>query len=362
MSVNQSHLGVVPVIVARGGTGVVTLTSGDVVVGQGASAFVTSSALTTVAVAGGTSATTLNVATGVAGNTVNIGTGINTSGQAVNISTGASAAASDVAILTGIGTAGAATLKMANNTRVNAIDLGNIAPAAARTTTICGGNSAQNDTLNIMSGAPSANTQTVNILSGVATGGTQAVNISSGASASTTTIGNTTGATTVNIKAGTGGIQHTGFITNVTNPCALAYLAATALNKTGNGAVYTLGTDALTVLFDKGTNLTTAGVFTAPATGVYRISAQIAVTGNTISTGFLLKLVVTGTSARVYEKIINRVAAATDLYISNDVIAPMTAADTFTVTIAVSGEGADTDDILGAATLTDTWMSATKVA
>lgn len=57
------------------------------------------------------------------------------------------------------------------------IDIGNIAPSGARVITMNGGDSAQNDTLNIMSGNPSANTQTVTVLGGVPTGGTQVLNL-----------------------------------------------------------------------------------------------------------------------------------------------------------------------------------------
>lgn len=120
---------------------------------------------------------TINIGAGVDGNQIAIGNGINTTSQTISVGNGASGANSIVNILSGIGTAGAGTLALGNNTRVTTIGLGNIAPAAARTITVCGGNGAQNDTFTLMGGNPSANAQTVNILSGVPSGGTQVLNL-----------------------------------------------------------------------------------------------------------------------------------------------------------------------------------------
>lgn len=174
-------------------------------------------------------AKTINIGNGISGNTISIGNGANTSVQVINIADGASAANSTVNILSGSGSAGAGVLALGNNTRVTTIDLGNIAPAAARVTTINGGNSAQNDSVAILNGNPSAGTQSVSILSGTATGGTQTLNlgnagaaiainigsgagvatidIGSGAAANVLTIGSNTGAASLALKAGTGGMS-----------------------------------------------------------------------------------------------------------------------------------------------------------
>ena len=77
---------------------------------------------------------------------------MNAGAQIVNIANGATAANSTVNILSGVGTIGAGSLLMADNTRVTTIDLGNIAPAAARTTTIAGGNSTVVDLINLGTG------------------------------------------------------------------------------------------------------------------------------------------------------------------------------------------------------------------
>ena len=143
-----------------------------------------------------------NVATPAAtimlGGTTQTGTitiGRSTAGQTVAILNSATAAASNVNILSGAGTAGVASLNMADNPRVSSIDLGNVAPATARVTTIAGGNATVNDTVTIMNGNPSSGTQTVDILAGTPTGGTQVLNL-----------GNASGALTTKLLASTGGL------------------------------------------------------------------------------------------------------------------------------------------------------------
>lgn len=131
-------------------------------------------------------------------------------------------------------------------------------------------------------------------------------------------------------------------------PAFLAYLASTATNKTGNGTAYTLGTDALTEVFDRGTNFNTNGTFTAPVTGIYDLRAQVTVTGTTIATTFVISIV---TTDRTYTNTFIKAAGSQDESVSISALCDMTATNTATVTITVSGEAADTADILGAATV-----------
>lgn len=177
-----------------------------------------------------TAATTPSLALANAANSVSL---------QVQIANGASAGNSEVDILSGVGTSGTGTLKLGNNNIVTTIDLGNIAPTAARTTTIDGGNSAQNDTLNIMNGAPSANTQTVNVLSGTATGGTQALNLGNGiGGALTVSVANgvNTTAQTVNIANGASAANSTVNILSGTGTVGAGVLAVAA-----NPRVTTIG-------------------------------------------------------------------------------------------------------------------------
>lgn len=162
----------------------------------------------------------ITVGNSTAGNNVFINSGVNAGPQEVHIADGATGANSLVSILSGAGTAGAGSLLMADNTRVTTVDLGNVAPAAARTTTIAGGNSAQNDTVNILNGAPSANTQTFNLMCGTATGGTQAVNIANGVGGALTLSmanGVNTTAQVVNLASGASGANNTVNILNGTS-------------------------------------------------------------------------------------------------------------------------------------------------
>lgn len=184
----------------------------------------------------------INNAVETAANTVNISSGANTTATStVNIGNGAASSAIAVNILSGVGTGGASTLAMGNNTRVTTIGIGNIAPAAPRTTTIAGGNSGQNDTVAILNGNPSANTQTFSVLSGTPTGsstqvlnlgaqtthpiainigsgtGLATTNIATGAAANVTTIGTTTAGSSVTLKTPATGVVLTTGAGNVAN-------------------------------------------------------------------------------------------------------------------------------------------------
>ena len=133
-------------------------------------------------------------------------------------------------------------------------------------------------------------------------------------------------------------------------PAFFAYLSSTATNKTGNGAVYSLGTDALTEVFDQGSDFNTNGTFTAPVTGIYDLRSQVTITGTTVATTFVLSIVISGTSARTFTNTFSRAALAADQSCQISALAQMTATDTAIVTITVTGEAGDTDDIGGSAT------------
>lgn len=152
----------------------------------------------TIGHATGTGTITLGQST--AAQNINIGSANATAGaQIINIGNGTTAANMTVSILSGVGTAGTGTLSLGNNTRVTTIDVGNIAPAAARTITVGGGNSAVVDTLNLGTGNTTvAGGKTIHIGDGTPTGsGSNLVTIGSTALTSRTTIqgGTGTGAT-----------------------------------------------------------------------------------------------------------------------------------------------------------------------
>ncbi len=149
-----------------------------------------------------------------------------------------------------------------------------------------------------------------------------------------------------------------GEVTLPLQPSFLAYLAATAIDKTGNGATYTLGTDALTEVYDRNSDFNVNGTFTAPVTGIYDLRAQVTVTGNTIATTFVISIV---TTARTYTYTFTKAAGTETESVSISALADMTATNTATVTITVSGEAADTSDIKGGAAL-ETYFCGTLVA
>lgn len=194
-------------------------------------------------------------------------------------------------------------------------------------------------------GSTAAGTGLVRIVDGT---GNQTVQIATGAAVKTVSLGstNTTSATTIN--SGSGNLTLVGNVLKTTSPAFLSYLGATVNNKTGAGTAYTLGTDALTEVFDRGSNASTAGVFTAPVTGLYWLKSQVTLTGCTIATTFVISIVATSRTA-IYTFI--KAAGSQDESVSVDSLFDMTATDTAHVTIAVTGEGGDTVDILGAASL-----------
>lgn len=144
-------------------------------------------------------------------------------------------------------------------------------------------------------------------------------------------------------------ISDAGEMTNPSQPAFLAYLASQVDNKTGNATSYTLGTDALTEVFDQNSDFNTNGTFTAPVTGRYFLVSNI-----------LYVDAATATSASIVITTSNRAYNADDGADTNvsgngtiqiTIFADMDAADTATTAIAVSGVGADTVDIFGNAAL-----------
>ncbi len=151
---------------------------------------------------------------------------------------------------------------------------------------------------------------------------------------------------TVNTTTQTPFVSRTGVSRSSLQPAFLAVLASTATNKTGNGAVYQLGTDALTEIFDQASNFNTNGTFTAPYTGKYQLNAQITYIGATAPTS--IQMFIT-TTARTYSTYWNSSAAATLTAntFSISVLADMASTDTATCSIVVSGDAGNTTDIFG---------------
>lgn len=122
------------------------------------------------------------------------------------------------------------------------------------------------------------------------------------------------------------------------------YLGTTATDKTGAGTVYTLGTDALTEVFDQNSDFNTNGTFTAPVTGLYQLTAQMHFIGQTVGTSNTVNLI---TSNRSYRFVNAKAGNANSMAATICMLTDMDSSDTFTVTGVGSGEAGDTQDISG---------------
>jgi hypothetical protein len=233
--------------------------------------------------------------------------------------------------------------------------------ASATTVNIATGSDVKTVTIGSVNGASTMNIRC----------GTGAMNIGTSI-AKTINIGNTTGATAVNINTGTAGFTMssasgvlirqlaTGEMTQPLQTAFLAYMGSAVNNVTGNGATYTLGSGtALTELFDQGNDFNTNGTFTAPVTGRYILAPAIQVSGITVlMTTALLSCV---TSNRTYllgdlnPGLANNSAAVITMI--GSCIADMDAADTATFTLQISGGAGDTADIASGISPFVTWVS-----
>lgn len=201
-------------------------------------------------------------------------------------------------------------------------------------------------------------TQTLNISSDASA---TTVSIAGGGAAKTVSLGSTNGASSLALKYGTADFSlasatgtamsalDTGEITFPLQPAFLAQLNSPVNNVTGNGTSYTLGNTALTIVYDQSGDMNTNGTFTAPVTGKYAVNAQALVIGCTIASTFNLSIV---SSNRTYLFQLARTAGTQNFGLNGSALVDMDASDTFHVTIQVSGEVADTDDIYGDGTPT----------
>ena len=235
----------------------------------------------------------ITVGNSTAGQDVSISDGVNVGAQVVSIGNGASAANSTVNILSGTGTAGVGVLALGNNPRVTTVGIANIAPLAARTTTMLGGNSAQNDTIAILGGNPSANSQIYNLLSGAATGGTQTINMFSGNSTGATQSFNLftgTSAGAVNIGTGGTGVKTIAIGGDAANVITIANtqtggsLAFGAAMTTGTVTIGGTGLQTGTVSLASGTGAQTVAIATG-GTGVKTVNIGTGAIGNVITIG-----------------------------------------------------------------------------
>lgn len=132
------------------------------------------------------------------------------------------------------------------------------------------------------------------------------------------------------------------------NSCAFsAYWNADTLNATGNGTTYNL-TDNWTEEVDQGNNFDApTGVFTAPVTGIYSMTASATLINCTIGTGG--QILVTRSGGGIWESLVGRSATSQSYTLQTAGIIPMNAGQTLTLSIIGNGEAAATQTLDGSA-------------
>lgn len=139
-----------------------------------------------------------------------------------------------------------------------------------------------------------------------------------------------------------------------------AFLAGPGANLssvTGNGTTYTLGTTALTEIFDVGSDFNTNGTFTAPQTGKYYFDFLVYFSQMVNATSALLTI---DTSNRSYSRSVEFSGLSQASYLVA-AVADMDSSDTCQFKLTVSGEASDIVRIHGGSTLALTHMSGYSV-
>lgn len=143
-------------------------------------------------------------------------------------------------------------------------------------------------------------------------------------------------------------ISSAGIMTKTAQPCFNAYNLNNVSNVTGDGTLYTVNFD--TELVDQGNNFASS-TFTAPVTGNYLFSGNVQIFGlGATDTSVAIQVV---TTANTLTQGYQNSAVTRDLGTGNNILGipfsavlPMTATDTATITVVVSG-GTKTVSLLG---------------
>ncbi len=285
---------------------------------------------------------TMSMGTDSTDNAITIGTAAS-AGRTVTIGNGT--AASTTAI--NCGTGGVTVGTTAN---AHASTLGSVTSTSATTVQSGSGTlsvTSTNGAITINSG-----TGTVSIGSD-ATAATY--NFATGAGAKLVTLGSTSGSSSLALKTGTADFSlasatgtimsaiDTGEIIYPLQPAFLATSGSAVTNITGNATTFILGTtNPVTEIFDQNADFNTNGTFTAPVTGKYYFSGLVNLTGCTIATTITARV---DSSNTLILGGLGRPASSSNFSTPMMGLVDMDAADTCTLTLAASGEAADTDDL-----------------
>lgn len=153
----------------------------------------------------------------------------------------------------------------------------------------------------------------------------------------------------INTTTQTGTTLRTGISRSTLQPAFLAFNSAGGTDATGDGTVVTLA--FANEIFDQNSNFNAVSTFTAPVTGRYRFTVSVGLSelGAAHTTG-ALTLVTTNRSYSLNNSNYGAQRNAANAFVTSfSTLTDMNAADTATVTVAVTG-GTKTVDILNANT------------
>ncbi len=285
---------------------------------------------------------TMSIGTDSTDNAITIGTAAS-AGRTITIGNGTAASATVIACGTGGITVG-------TTANAHASTLGSTSSTSS--TTVQSGSGALNITATNGAITINSGTGTVSIGSD-ATNATY--NFATGAGAKVVTLGSTSGASSLALKTGTADFSlasatgtimssiDTGETIFPLQPAFLATSGSAVANITGNGATFILGTtNAVTEIFDQNADFNTNGTFTAPVTGKYYFSGLVNLNGCTIAATITAR---PESSNTVILGGLGRPASASNFSTPMMGLVDMDAADTCTLTLAASGEAANTDDL-----------------
>lgn len=144
-------------------------------------------------------------------------------------------------------------------------------------------------------------------------------------------------------------ISAAGEVNMAAQPCVLAYNSSDDANVTGNGTVATVDFD--TEVFDQNADFAT-DTFTAPVTGRYLVSVGVFIGGVTNAADIIdVILVASNRTAKIdYTDSGSETHPHRTVMCASSIEIDMDAADTFTVTVRVTGEASDVVDVLGSNT------------
>lgn len=247
--------------------------------------------------------------------------------------------------------ASAATVNVATGGAVKTVTLGSTNSTSA--TTVQSGSGVLNVTAT--GGALTINSGT-GALSISNDASATTVSIATGGAAKLTTLGSTSGASSLALKYGTADFTlasatgtvmsalDTGEITYPLQPAFSAYLASSDNNATGDGTTYTLGAvTALTEIFDQNADFNTNGTFMAPVTGRYFFGMNWLLTALAAANNVSFSL---NTSNRNYVHANDASAFVGNNLYSWSQFADMDSGDTATTTTTV-GAGAKIVNVFG---------------